>query len=74
MHGNYHSCGCLQKKNRQEIAQITVSFGVAGYCCGETAREFIDRADNALYVSKNRGRNRVTVAPAGLHQPVERGG
>ena len=21
VHGNYHSCGCLQKKNRQEIAQ-----------------------------------------------------
>jgi diguanylate cyclase len=60
--------------NRQEVAQITVSFGVAGYCCGETAREFIDRADNALYVSKNRGRNRVTVAPAGLRQPVEHGG
>ena len=56
--------------NRQEIAQITVSFGVAGYCRGESAREFIDRADNALYVSKNRGRNRVTVAPAGLRQPL----
>ena len=55
--------------NRQEVAQITVSFGVAGYCRGESAREFIDRADNALYVSKNRGRNRVTVAPAGLRQP-----
>ena len=61
--------------NRQEIAQITVSFGVASYACGESAREFIDRADNALYVSKNRGRNRVTVAPAGLpRQPDERGG
>ena len=55
--------------NRQEVAQITVSFGVAGYCRGESAREFIDRADNALYVSKNRGRNRVTLAPAGLRQP-----
>lgn len=51
--------------NRQETAQITVSFGVACYCSGETAREFIDRADSALYVSKNQGRNRVTVAPAG---------
>ena len=52
--------------NRQEVAQVTVSFGVASYCGGETAREFIDRADSALYVSKNQGRNRVTVAPAGL--------
>lgn len=59
--------------NRQEVAQITVSFGVAGYCRGESAREFIDRADSALYVSKNRGRNRVTVAPAGLRQPLAPG-
>ncbi len=52
-------------ENRQETAQITVSFGVASYCSGETAREFIDRADSALYASKKQGRNRVTVAPAG---------
>ncbi|MBS1227056.1 MAG: hypothetical protein H6R17_333 [Proteobacteria bacterium] len=57
--------------NRQEIAQITVSFGVAGYCAGETAREFIDRADGALYVSKNQGRNRVTVAAAGLPRAAD---
>lgn len=50
--------------NNQEIAQITVSLGVASYCAGETASEFIERVDNALYVSKNKGRNRVTLAPA----------
>jgi len=58
--------------NRQELAQVTVSFGVASYCCGETASEFVDRVDHALYVSKNRGRNRVTVAPTGLRRtPAE---
>jgi len=50
--------------NNQEIAQITVSLGVAAYCPGETASEFIERVDNALYVSKNQGHNRVTLAPA----------
>jgi diguanylate cyclase len=52
--------------NRQDIGQITVSLGVASYCCGETASMFIERADSALYVSKNQGRNRVTVAAARL--------
>jgi diguanylate cyclase len=58
--------------NNQEIARITVSLGVAAYCAGETASEFIERVDNALYVSKNQGRNRVTLAPAVLHRkPAE---
>jgi diguanylate cyclase len=57
----------------QEIAKITVSFGVASYCAGETASEFIERVDGALYASKTGGRNRVTVASAvkaasGAHQ------
>ncbi|WP_301103063.1 diguanylate cyclase [Propionivibrio sp.] len=51
--------------NGQEIAQITISLGVASYCFGETAGAFVERVDNALYVSKNQGRNRVTLAPAG---------
>jgi diguanylate cyclase len=51
--------------NQQEIAQITVSLGVVSYCFGETASMFIERGDSALYVSKNQGRNRVTVAASG---------
>ncbi|MFZ4539465.1 GGDEF domain-containing protein [Propionivibrio sp.] len=54
-----------RSNNNQEIAQITVSFGVASYCAGETASEFIERADKALYVSKKQGRNRVSLSPAG---------
>lgn len=50
--------------NRQEIGQITVSFGVVAYRYGEGAKRFIERGDGALYAAKNLGRNRVGVAPA----------
>lgn len=49
-------------ENNQEIASVTVSFGVASYCAGETANDFIGRVDSALYASKNLGRNLVTAA------------
>jgi len=48
--------------NHQDIAQITVSFGIASYCAGESASDFVSRVDNALYISKRQGRNRVTLA------------
>lgn len=48
--------------NHQEIARITVSLGVVRYCCGETVSMFVERGDSALYVAKNQGRNRVSVA------------
>jgi diguanylate cyclase len=51
--------------NQQEVAQITVSLGVASYCCGETASMFIERCDSALYAAKDQGRNRVSLAPVG---------
>lgn len=41
---------------------ITVSIGVADYCAGETATDFVDRADRALYAAKQQGRNRVNLA------------
>jgi diguanylate cyclase len=43
-------------------AKISISLGVAGFKPGESAAEFVARADVALYSSKNSGRNRVTVA------------
>jgi len=39
-----------------------VSFGIASYCAGESASDFVSRVDNALYISKRQGRNRVTLA------------
>ncbi|HEY6897250.1 MAG TPA: GGDEF domain-containing protein [Rhodocyclaceae bacterium] len=46
------------------IANITISLGVACFRDGESAEDFIARADSALYDSKSQGRNRVTVAAA----------
>jgi diguanylate cyclase (GGDEF)-like protein len=44
--------------------RITVSMGIAQLCAGENASAWLKRADQALYYSKNNGRNRFTVAPA----------
>lgn len=55
--------GRIRRVDRDEtIAKVTVSFGVTCYRPGESASEFIERADQALYASKTQGRNRVTVA------------
>ena len=48
--------------NNETIANITVSLGVACYRRGESASDFIARADAALYASKHQGRNCTTVA------------
>lgn len=40
----------------------TLSIGVAEYKKGESIEYFTDRADKALYQSKNTGRNKVTIA------------
>jgi len=42
--------------------QITVSIGVAVYEAGDDAANLFDKADEALYHSKNAGRNRVTAS------------
>lgn len=40
-----------------EVGTITASFGVAEYRAGETVEELVARADKALYVAKERGKN-----------------
>jgi diguanylate cyclase len=51
----------LKKKSTGEsLGKITLSFGVANYKKGEAAEDFVNRADEALYQSKNTGRNKVT--------------
>jgi two-component system, cell cycle response regulator len=47
-----------------EIRYITVSIGFAMLQPNESVFELLKRADRALYVSKNSGRNRVTIADA----------
>ncbi len=39
--------------------QVTISVGVAQYNPGETAVKWISRADRAMYIAKNQGRNKV---------------
>ena len=45
-----------------EAFSVTVSLGVAGYREGDDASTLIRRADEALYLAKERGRNRFAVA------------
>jgi len=50
---------------RQTIGPVTVSIGVASYPMhGDTPEQLIRRADRALYIAKEQGRNRVWVADA----------
>ena len=48
----------------EALAKVTVSLGVTLYRAGEEVREFLERADRALYASKTGGRDRVTVMAA----------
>lgn len=50
-----------RSSDSQPIGEVTVSIGVAQYYEGESIDEFTNRADSALYKSKNNGRNRVTI-------------
>lgn len=45
---------------QEKEAKITISIGVTEYYSGEQLSEFIQRADKAMYLSKEKGRNKVT--------------
>jgi diguanylate cyclase (GGDEF)-like protein len=46
---------------------LTVSIGVAEFCTGESIAQTVARADEALYMAKSRGRNRVICYGQGAH-------
>jgi diguanylate cyclase len=50
----------VRSDTKQAIGTLTVSIGVALHRPGESDGDFIGRADEALYRSKEAGRNRVT--------------
>lgn len=56
----------IKRSNSNEtVARVTMSFGVATHRPSESVSDLIARADAALYQSKERGRNRVTIETAG---------
>lgn len=55
-------CRIKRSDNNEAVANITVSVGVTCHRAGESGSEFLARADSALYASKHKGRNCVTVA------------
>ena len=56
--------------SRESIDKLTISIGIAQYRPKESLEAFIDRADAALYRSKQNGRNRVTVDPSANMLPA----
>ena len=47
------------RQTGQNLGRITISVGVAEYAIGERIEDLITRADTALYLAKQTGRNRV---------------
>jgi diguanylate cyclase len=54
------ACRIRRLDSDEQIGNLTLSLGVAAYIQGESATDFLARADRALYASKRLGRNRVT--------------
>lgn len=52
-----------------EPVTVTISIGVAQFNSKETVASFIQRSDRAMYLSKQKGRNRVTTLSAGEPSP-----
>jgi diguanylate cyclase (GGDEF)-like protein len=51
----------IEKAYFEEVTHITVSFGATVYNEDEDISECIERADKALYLSKENGRNQVQI-------------
>jgi len=51
----------IERYNFGDVGNITISLGVTGLKKSDTLSRIIKRIDEALYQSKNRGRNRTTV-------------
>lgn len=60
--GIVERCRIKRTTDKGEVANITMSLGIATYKRGETMATFITRADASLYAAKAGGRNRVAIA------------
>lgn len=47
------------RRTGEDLGQITISIGVSAFVFGESLNQFVGRADGAMYMAKNSGRNRV---------------
>jgi len=56
--------GGHEHEHELELERVTLSLGVTQWVRGESANDFFERADRALYASKRSGRNCVTVLAA----------
>ena len=54
----------VNPRTGEAVQRVTISIGVTRFAMGEEAKETISRADEALYVAKENGCNRVEVHPA----------
>lgn len=54
----------VNRSNGKQLGRVTVSVGAAQFYGMEDVESLISRADKALYSSKNKGRNQVSVAPS----------
>ena len=50
----------IEEKEFETVGHITISIGATGYTPGDAPAAIVQRADNALYHSKNNGRNAIT--------------
>jgi diguanylate cyclase len=55
------AAGRISTAKAGEVGKITISLGVTEYRANDSIESYLERADKALYASKNSGRNRVTV-------------
>ena len=52
-------CRLTRRSTGEVLPRVTVSIGIAQFRLGESATQFIERCDKALYLAKRAGRNRV---------------
>ncbi|MEK9646527.1 MAG: GGDEF domain-containing protein [Alphaproteobacteria bacterium] len=55
----------VSKGGTDDFGAVTISLGVTTYATGEAISDFMERADQALYLAKKLGRNRVMYEEAG---------
>ena len=46
----------------ENLSSVTISIGIAEFILNENSDSFIERADKAMYSSKENGRNQINIA------------